>query len=205
MKYQYYDALIAPYKERQKKRILISAAVMVVGFLLAASGIGAVIGIVALVYAMMETGRTASLSYVRKKSLEKLEKQGKRQQVMDSLQFAKKMELDGLTYAWTDEYLCLPHGVLLPLQHIAWVFHFTHRVTYMMIPVMKMNSCKACLLDGTDALVFYGKAKDKQAFDALLSNLKNSIPHLLIGHTPENQEKYKEMVVAYRNIGNHAN
>ena len=197
MKHLYYEVLIAPYKERQRKRMLIALAVMVAGFLLVATVIGGIVGLAAWIYLMLEMVKTFALFSVRKKSLAHLEKQGKKQQVMDSLQFATRMELDGVTYAWTDEYLCLPHGVILPLNAIAWIYLFTQKVSYMMIPIMKMNSCKVRLIDGKESLVFYGKAKNKQAFAELLSALQSKIPHLLIGNTPENQAKYKEMVAAY--------
>lgn len=197
MNQQYYDALIAPYKNRQKKRLLCSAGLMVLGLALSATGVGAVVCVVAMIYLMLELTRTLSLVSVRNKCLKKLSAEGSLNQIMDSLRYAKKMQVDGMTFAWTDEYLCLPHGVLLPLAQIAWLFPFTHTIRYMMIPVIRSHSCKIYLLDGTFALGFYGKVKDTVAFEALLVELKKVVPQLLIGHSEANQQIYQAMVAAY--------
>lgn len=193
MKQQHYNKIIASYKERQKKRLLYSAAAMILGLLLFATGIGFIIFIAAMIYFVVEAIRTSTLSQFRNKSLKKLQQQGVLDHIMDSLQHATTMQVDGVTYAWTDKYLCLPHGVILPLADIAWIFPFVKSLRYMMIPVAKLHWCKIHLLDGSETLAFYGKVKDKQAFNALLVGLKGVIPHLLIGYTPENQKLYHAM------------
>ena len=192
---QYYNKIIAPYKERQKKRLSCAAVAMVLGLLLSATGIGFIVFVAAMVYLALEAVRTSTLSQLQNKSIKQLKRGGVLDSIMDSLQHATTMQVDGLIYAWTDKYLCLPHGVILPLADIAWIFPFEQTIR-MMIPVCKLHWCKIQLLDGSDTLAFYGTVKDKQAFNALLVGLKSVIPHLLIGYNAENQKLYHAMVNA---------
>lgn len=202
MDIQMYNKIVETYKERQKKRLLISLALTVVGALTGATGIGAVVCIVSLVYFLIEGVRTLGMKGARNKTVAQLKSTGEFDTALQSLSTGLKQQLDGLTYAWSEDYFLTGSGSILNMKEIAWIFPFTHTTTYMMIPVLRQQWCKAVMLDGTEHIVFHGKAKDKAAFETMLRGMRTMNPDLLIGHTPENQQLYAERVQQHKESQN---
>ena len=199
---QMYNKIVETYQARQKKRLLIALAMVIVGALTAVSVVGAVVCIVGVVYLMIEGIRTVGLYSARKKNIAQLKSTGEFDQAMLSLSNGLKQGMDGLTYAWSEDYFLTGYGAIFNMKQIAWVFPFTHTTSYFFIPIVRQHWCKALLLDGTERIVFYGKAKDKAAFETLLRGMLAVNPDLLIGHTPENQKLYSERVQQYKEARN---
>jgi len=191
-----YQEITEGYQSRQKKRLLLSAVLTVAGFALAATGIGGIVGFASVVYLMFEGIRTFSLSSMKKKSLKKMEQSGELSEALAALDHAACVTIDGLTYAVADKYLFLPYGAVLPIADIAWIYQHEQTIRFMMIPVIQSRWCNMMLLDGTNTLAFYGKAKDTQALGQLLTSLQAETPQLLLGYSPENQKRYDAMVAA---------
>ncbi len=202
MDIQMYNKIVETYKERQKKRLLISLALTVVGALTGATGIGAVVCIVSLVYFVIEGFRTLGTKSARNKNIAQLKSTGEFDTALQSLSTGMKHQLDGLTYAWSEDYFLTGYGAIFNMKQIAWIFPFTHTTSYMMIPVVRQQWCKAVMLDGTENIVFHGKAKDKAAFETMLRGMRTMNPDLLIGHTPENQQLYAERVQQHKESQN---
>lgn len=198
MNTQIYDDIVASYKKRQQMKLLISFGAMVLGFLLSATGVGAIVGIAAMIYLMIEAVRTFGTANVRKTSMKELQSKGLHDAAMLALQQAERQQMDGLTYAWTSEFFCTGYGAIFSMQKIAWIYPFTHTVRYMMIPIVRQHWCKILMLDGTERLAFYGKVKDQSAFERMLKGMRSVNPELQIGHTPENVELYKQRVMLYK-------
>ena len=193
MSTQTYETFVSEYKARQKSRMLIAAGIMVVGFLLAATGIGAIIGIVAMVYLVILAVRGSVLRSHTKKSLKVLHKTGVVEKAMAAIGEAQTCQLDELTYAWNDDYLYLPYGAIYPMEKVAWIHLFTQNLSYMFIFRFSISACKLFLRDGTQSLLFYGKPKDQEAFKRLLIGLKETKPALLLGYSQENQQQYNQI------------
>ena len=187
-----YEKLTAPYQERQKKRLLIAAGVMVLGFVLAATGIGAIAGIAAMIYLMMEGIRTWTCRSHAKKSIKALQKAGVFDRAMGGAADANVCRIDELSYAWNDEYLYLPYGAVYPLKDVAWIYPYTHNMVVLLFTI-SINACQLFLADGTQSLLFYGKAKDQEAFRKLLAGLKQTKPELLLGYSDENKQLYQQI------------
>lgn len=189
-----YDKILQTYQLRQRKRLIISLALVVIGALTAASVVGAVVCIVALVYFILEGIRTLSTNAARNKCVAQLKSEGRFDLTLQSLSGGMTQEMDGLTYVWSEDYFMTGYGMILNMKEIAWIFPYTHTVTYFMIPVMRYRYCKAMMLDGTERIIFNGQARNKAAFESLLSGMLSKNPELLIGHTPANQELYRQRV-----------
>ncbi len=190
---QAYETFVSTYKNRQKKRLLIAAAVMVGGFLLAATGIGIIAAIVAMGWLAMEGTRTMTLRTHTKNALKALHKAGQYKPALECMEQVTTCQIDDLTYAWNEEYLYLPHGAIYPMQNVAWIYPYCHTVSYLFIIRMQINACKLFLTDGSQTLLFYGKAKDEEAFKRLLAGLKATKPELLLGYSQQNQQLYDQL------------
>ena len=191
MENKVYGNLMAACKKRQRTRLLLSAAVMVLGFILCSTGIGGIAGLAAMLYLMMEGAKTCGMKLMRNKSLKMLKNSGKLKEAMESLANGKTQQLDGLTFAWSHDYFCTGYGAIYETQQIVWMFPFTQTIRYFFIPVVRNHWCKMLMTDGTERIAFYGKAKDKEAFEKLLRGLRMENPQLLIGHTQENMDRYQ--------------
>ena len=200
MNTQMYNKIVETYQSRQKKRLLIALVLFVVGILTSATGVGAIVCIVSLVYLMIEGIRTIGTNAARKKCISQMKSSGEFDLAMTSLEGGLKQEMDGLTYAWSTDYFCTGYGLIIDMKQLAWIFPFTHTIRYMLIPVVRQNWCKALMLDGTERIVFYGKAKNKTAFETMLRGMLSMNPNLLIGHTAENQALYQERVQQHMKV-----
>lgn len=187
-----YEKMIVPYKERQKKRLLTAAGVMVLGFVLAATGIGAIAGIAAMIYLIMEGIRTYTCKSHERKSLKALQKAGVFDRAMGGAAGASTCQIDGLPYAWNEEFLYLPYGAVYPLKDVAWIYPYAHNMVILLFTIT-INACQLFLADGTQSLLFHGKAKDQEAFRQLLAGLKQTKPELLLGYSEENKQQYQQI------------
>ena len=193
MNTQAYETFVAPYKSRHKKQMLIAAGAMVLGFLLAATGIGIIVAIVAMVYLAIIGVRGSVLRSHAKKSLKALHKDGLYEQAMAGFHQASTCQLDEMTYAWNEDFLYLTYGAIYPMARVAWIHPYTQTVSYLFIIRFSFNACKLFLTDGTQSLLCYGKAKDQEAFKQLLIGLKEANPLLLLGYSAENQQQYNQI------------
>lgn len=198
MNTQIYDDLVRNYKKRQRKKQLIAFAVMVLGFLLTFTGIGGIVGLVALLYLYLMWIDIAVLALARKKSKKELQANGLYDAAMQTLQHAERLQLDGLTYAWTNDFFFTGYGAIFPMQKIAWIFPFTYTARKMMIPIARQHWCQIMMLDGTSRVAFYGRVKDQAAFKKMLHGMHSVNPELQIGHTPANEELYNQRVTLYK-------
>lgn len=196
MNTQAYETFVSNYKSQQKTRLLISAGAMVLGFLLAATGIGIIVAIAAMVFLVVYAVRGSVLKSHTKKSLKILHKAGQYEHAMDAISQVTSCQIDEQTYAWNDEYFYLPYGAVYPIKKLAWIHLFAQKVSYMFIFRFTFNACKLFLTDGTETLLFYGKAKDQEAFKQLLISLKEKNPELMLGYNAENQQLYNQMKAA---------
>ena len=196
MNTQAYETFVSSYKSRQKTRLLASAGAMLLGFLLAATGIGIIVALVAMVFFVVYAVRGSVLKSHAKKSLKVLHKAGQYEHAMEAIQQVSSCQIDEQTYAWNDEYFYLPYGAVYPLKKMAWIHLFSQTVSYMFIIRFTANACKLFLNDGTETLLFYGKAKDQEAFKKLLIALKEKNPDLLLGYNAENQQLYNQIKAA---------
>lgn len=193
-----YENIVGNYQKDQRKKMLIFLGVAVLGFLLAATGIGVFVGVAALICLMMAAVRVSAASNVRKASIRQLRERGLYDSAMYSLQTADRQVMDGLTYAWSDDFFYTGYGAIFPMKEVAWVYPFTNTVRYMMIPIMKQHCCKIRMLDGTEKLVFHGKAKEQEAFRHILEGMLSVNPGLLIGYTQENAAIYQQRTALYK-------
>ncbi len=187
-----YEKLIAPYKERQRKRLLTAAGVMVLGFVLAVTGIGAIAGIAAMIYLMMEGIRTYTCNSHARQSIKALQRAGVYDRAMGGAAGAASCQIDGLPYAWNEDYLYLPYGAVYPMKDVAWIYPYAHSVTFLLFTIT-LNACQLFLTDGTQSLVFHGRAKDQEAFKQLLAGLLQVKPQLLLGYSEENKQLYQQI------------
>lgn len=198
MNTQIYDALLANYKKRQITKQLITFAVMVLGFLLTFTGVGAIVGLVALFCLFGMWIRIGTLAHARKASKKELQANGLYDAAMQALQHAERLQMDGFTYAWTNDFFFTGYGAIFPMQKIAWIFPFTHTTRYLMIPIVRQHWCQIMMLDGTKRVAFLGRVKDQAAFKKMLHGMRSVNPELLIGYTPENEEQYNQRVTLYK-------
>lgn len=193
MNTQAYETYVSSYKSRQKTTLLIAAGAMVLGFLLAATGIGAIVGIGAMIYLVIMGVRASALSSHAKKSMKALYKAGKYENAMEGFSQASTCQLNDQTYAWNEAFLYLPYGAIYPLEKVAWIYPYCQNISYLFIFRFSINACKLFLKDGTQSLMYYGKAKDQEAFKKLLIGLKEAQPALLLGYSAENQKLYDQI------------
>lgn len=193
MNTQAYENFVSIFKTKRRKKLLIAVAVVVLGFLLVATVIGAFAAIGAVIYLMMELVRGSVYSSHTKKSLKALHKDGQYEAAMNGLAQAKTCQLDELTYAWTEDFLYLPYGAIYPMKKVAWIYPYCHTQVHYLVIRIKTSACKLFLTDGSQSLLYYGKAKDEEAFKRLLVGLKEANPALLLGYTQENQQLYQQL------------
>ena len=198
MNTQIYDDLVSDYKKRQKKKLLIAFAVMVLGLLLIVTVIGGIAALVAWVYLLCEGIRTISTTKARKRSKKELQSKGLYDAAMQVLQHAERLQLDGLTYAWTKDFFFTGYGAIFPMQKIAWIFPYTYTARKMMISITRQHWCQIMMLDGTRRVAFWGQVKDQAAFKEMLHGMRSVNPELQIGRTPANEELYNQRVTLYK-------
>ena len=201
-----YKALVKQYKIRQIMKLFAALVVNVVMFsivsVLSAQGVIAFMAgltaFIAFFYFIIESVKSLGMLYVRAKGNKALKNKGLWDDAVTAMENAMYIQVDKQRFAMTDKYLCLPYGMILELNRIAWVYMQIQRIGYFYIPIMKMSICQFRLLDETSAVGFYGKVRDMEAFKKLLLGLKLHIPELLIGYSGENQKMYQKMVAEHK-------
>lgn len=202
---QAYKEIVAPYKKQQVMKVLLPVLVMAASFCFAAvvpediNFVFGLAGTAAFLYAMMTGFKALTLMFVRRKSHRALKKLNLLERAMADLEHAARFQVDEHCFGLTEKYLCLPHGVILQVEKLAWVYTQATRMRYMyVIPLGTVRTCQVKTVDGKETAMFYGKVKNDQAFKALLVRLLQYNPRLLIGHTAENQQRYAQRVAMYK-------
>lgn len=197
-----YRAIVRPYRVTQSRKLLIAAAITVasmaglsafssVDFLMTLMGI---VMLVSFCYLMVEgLSKTLGFMALRSQNHKQLRKNGLFNEAMRELETATVIQIDHRSFAVTDNYLCLPHGVILEKSKIAWIYPEERTVRYFGIPLKKFRNLMINLSDGTNVFASYGKIKDTQKLSDLISLLKESTSHLLFGNTEENYILYQLM------------
>lgn len=202
-----FKSIVDPYKTHQIKKMTIAAASGALSYA-ALTGLhlpqtlevlAGIAGMCSFLYLLLEGFiKSFGMSCVRLKNHKSLKAKGILDDAMAELENAVCFHVDKQCFAVTQKYLCLPHGVILELDQIAWLYSKTQVVRWFYIPVIKISSCQIKLLDGINILAFFGKMKDTQAFNRLLVVLRSKIPELLIGYTAENRQKYQYLCAKHK-------
>ena len=204
MKNENYRQLTAPYSTNQICRLLVPAALMVGGFMLAQlltadHAVGLLAGLVAMAaffIVTMQCVKMFCIAVVRGKNHRSLKKAGLLDRALDSMGQMETFQADHFRFGMNDEFLVLPYGGILRMDQIAWFFLQENKVRYFGIPISNSKSGMIRTLDGGSTIAFYGKPRDIAAFQKMLLELKLRVPQMLIGHTAQNVQAYNAMVQA---------
>lgn len=105
--------------------------------------------------------------------------------------FSSTAVINGQTFAWTAEVLCLPYGALIPLKQIGYVRNETNVRRLLGFSIGKSHRLVVNLLDGTEVTALYGKVSET-AFAPLDEALSAFCPDAIIQY-----EGSKEAMALY--------
>ncbi len=191
--------ILTAYRMRENGKVLIALMLIVVSIYIIPSvmdedvaiTISGVTLIVCFLYLLYAAIRLFSLLVFRRKTHKILKGYNELERALADLENAEVIREGGRVFAISKDFLFLPYGAILPMNSVAWIYMQRDTIRMLLIPLMRLHSCSLKLTNGMDVPVFYGKIKNKDAFDELIRRMMEINSSLLVGYSLENKLKYE--------------